>query len=55
MSCLAPLSQAPVDLCNRNHHGQPDGVELVKEADGVAISSVGGSMRIEDDSKDPNL
>lgn len=36
----------PTDLCNRNHPGQPDDVELVKEAGGVAISSAGDSMRM---------
>lgn len=36
----------PTDLCNRNHPGQPDCVELVKEAGGVAISSAGDSMRM---------
>lgn len=36
----------PTDLCSRNHHSQPDGVELVKEAGGVTISSAGDSMRM---------
>lgn len=55
MGLFSTSLTGPTDLRNRNHHGQPGGVELVKEAGSVAISSAGDSMRIAGDSKDPNL
>lgn len=55
MGLFSTSLTGPTDLCNRNHHGQPDGVELVKEAGGIAISSVEDSMRGGGNSKDPNL
>lgn len=44
-SCIirTPLTGS-TDLCSRNYLGQPEIVELHREAGGTAISSVGDSM-----------
>lgn len=50
-SCIVGTSvTGPTGLCNGSHHGQPDSVELVREAGGTAISSVGDSMGMAGDS-----
>lgn len=52
-SCIirTPLT-GPIVLCNRNCHGQPEIVELHREAGGTAISSVRDRMGMSGDPGD---